>query len=284
MLKSQRVSRGCCRLSVIVQTRDRRGGGDLALAGIGLVIFLDVSQAVEIVDHQPVGLLQPLADRSPRQLSRSIRAPLLRWKCATGSSARPRARSSPGGIARAQPEQRRLHRLRHRLVLLPIGLRQQLGEARAGGARGSASIARALGPRSADRSPSSGRRLFEPGAEAGNRRQRGVGLEVRQLGGEMVDHALDQEIAEADAGQAALAVGDRIEDRGVGRRRDRPSGRSRRAAAARCRPCPGSAPPRRRSAARPACADGNRRSSAGRPRAGSSGRSSCGSRAPPRSP
>ena len=32
---------------------------------------------------------------------------------------------------------------------------------------------------------------------------------------QLLDHALDQEIAEADAGQSALAVADRIEDRGV---------------------------------------------------------------------
>ena len=53
-------------------------------------------------------------------------------------------------------------------------------------------------------------------AQAGDRRERGEVLDVGQVAHELLGDALDQEVAEADAGQALLAVGDRIEDRRVG--------------------------------------------------------------------
>jgi hypothetical protein len=56
----------------------------------------------------------------------------------------------------------------------------------------------------------------EPAAEAGNGREGGVGLEVAELGGELLNHAFDEEVAETDAGEAALAVADGVEDGGVG--------------------------------------------------------------------
>src|SRR6185312_481662 len=62
----------------------------------------------------------------------------------------------------------------------------------------------------------SGDALVEPGAEPGDRRQRRVIPDLRQLGGEIVDDALDQKIAQADAGEPTLAVRDRIEDGAVG--------------------------------------------------------------------
>ena len=54
----------------------------------------------------------------------------------------------------------------------------------------------------------------EPGAEARHRRERHEGLERRHLAAEVLDHLLDQEVAEGDAGQPLLAVRDRVEDRG----------------------------------------------------------------------
>src|SRR6516164_7372678 len=57
---------------------------------------------------------------------------------------------------------------------------------------------------------------LEPAAEPWHGRERGEGLEVWQLGSEAVDDTLDEEIAEADTGKPALAVRDRIENRGVG--------------------------------------------------------------------
>ena len=58
-------------------------------------------------------------------------------------------------------------------------------------------------------------------AQAGDRREGGEVLDVGQVARELLGDALDQEVAEADAGQALLAVGDRIEDRRVGALRDR---------------------------------------------------------------
>src|SRR3984893_5284887 len=63
----------------------KRGrGGDLPFAAISLVIDLDIAQAIQIVDHDTADCCRPLAETSPSQLRRSMRAPLLRWKWATG--------------------------------------------------------------------------------------------------------------------------------------------------------------------------------------------------------
>ena len=53
-------------------------------------------------------------------------------------------------------------------------------------------------------------------AQAGDRREGGEVLDVGQVARKLIGDALDQEVAEADAGEALLAVRDRIEDRGVG--------------------------------------------------------------------
>ena len=53
-------------------------------------------------------------------------------------------------------------------------------------------------------------------AQARDGRERGEVLDVGQVFGELVGDPLDQEVAEADAGQTLLAVVDRIEDRRVG--------------------------------------------------------------------
>ena len=139
---------------------------------------------------------------------------------------------------------------------------------------------------SSDSSPARPRRASHP-ASGGSR---GTGDSVAnwsQVGETrptaVVHHALDQEIAEADPRKPALAVADRIENRGVGLRGVEQRRLPIEQASARCPPAPSPAPPRRRSAARPACGDGRRRSSGGRSRAGSSGRASRGFRAPPRS-
>ena len=50
----------------------------------------------------------------------------------------------------------------------------------------------------------------------GNGRERREVLDVGQVPGKLVGHPLDQEVAEADAGQTLLTVVDRIEDRRVG--------------------------------------------------------------------
>src|SRR5260221_8564094 len=64
--------------------------------------------------------------------------------------------------------------------------------------------------------------LREPAPEARHRRQRRKPLELRKVRLQLLDHLLDQEVAERDAVQAVLTVGDRIEDRGVRACRLRP--------------------------------------------------------------
>src|SRR5581483_4696523 len=58
--------------------------------------------------------------------------------------------------------------------------------------------------------------LAQPAVEAGQRRERYERIQLGQLALQILDHLLDQEIAEGDATQALLAVRDRIEHRGPG--------------------------------------------------------------------
>ena len=117
----------------------------------------------------------------------------------------------------------------------------------------------------------------EPVGEIRRRRQRDEGREPRILARDLLDHLLDQEIAERHAGKPALAVGDRIEHRGrrlvrLDRLALAPTGSARSR-----REFRGSARPRRRSAARRPAPDGRRRSSAGpADRCGGADRPSCG--------
>src|SRR5487761_1399486 len=46
-------------LSVLHQPRYGTRRGDPALASIGLVVLLDVAQAIKVIDHHAEGLLQP---------------------------------------------------------------------------------------------------------------------------------------------------------------------------------------------------------------------------------
>src|SRR6267143_5831376 len=66
--------------------------------------------------------------------------------------------------------------------------------------------------------------LHEPAPEARYRRQGGEALQLRKFRLQLLDHLLDQEIAERYAAQAVLAVGYRIENRGVSARSLRPCG------------------------------------------------------------
>src|SRR5690242_10181042 len=66
--------------------------------------------------------------------------------------------------------------------------------------------------------------LREPAPEARHRRQGAEALKLRKLRLQLLDHLLDQEIAERYAAQAILAVGYRIENRGISARSLRPCG------------------------------------------------------------
>ena len=57
--------------------------------------------------------------------------------------------------------------------------------------------------------------LLQPWHEARHRRQRDERVELGQLAAQFLDHLLDQEIAERNAAEPALGVGDRIEHRGA---------------------------------------------------------------------
>ena len=196
----------------------------------------------------------PLAEGSPSQLIRSSRAPLPRWKRATGSRGRPSRFSRARYCAHSRDSG----------SAQPLG---GLGIARASPARRAPPAAR--GRRRPGAVLRLGRqRLAQPGGEARDRREGGEGLELGQLAGEFGHDQLDQEVAERDPAQALQAVVDRVEDRGVGRGRVADRRHRGRSAAGSGRPCRRPAPPRRRSTARRAGPGGRRRSSAGRPPAG----------------
>src|SRR5690606_3363146 len=54
--------------------------------------------------------------------------------------------------------------------------------------------------------------LAQPVGKPRNGRQRRERLELRQFDEQLIDYSLEQEIAEADAAQAWLSIGNRIED------------------------------------------------------------------------
>ena len=131
---------------------------------------------------------------------RSSRAPLPRWKRATGSTGRPRA------VARAQEIPGR--GAQQRLAAAARGLRRAATSpacrgrrARRGPPADSACEFSALRSRSSQRAKSG----------TGDSVTKVVSLRI--LARNLLDHLLDQEVAERDAGKPALAVGDRIEHR-----------------------------------------------------------------------
>src|SRR6266436_462823 len=161
-----------------------------------LVVVLDAVMVVEIVDHDAEGFLDAAW--------RAVAEPIDPFEpCAiTEVKARHRVdayRGLPCQIAGAKPQQGRAQLLPLRRVIPPavaLELWQQRGI-------GVASLCKAL---------------TEPAPKPRYRRQGGKTLQLRKLRLELLDHLLDQQVAERYSAQAVLAVGDRIEDRRVGAR------------------------------------------------------------------
>ena len=120
-------------------------------------------------------------------------------------------------VARRQPQQRPPQRLHQGRLLDPIRIGQDGLET----AFRSQAAVRQAGQRPVfglgQHAPLAlGQPLVQPGAEAGDGRQGGEGLQADEFPRQVVHHPLDQEIAEADAGEPFLGVGDGVEDGGVG--------------------------------------------------------------------
>ena len=252
------------------EPRHRAGGDDGLMLRIGLVVLLDVVEIVEVVHHQAVRLAQ----RALRGVGKQVEP--FEPRAVAEMEARDRIERRAAPVAPAQKYQAAARSSGSRTVSDTARSRHQSGRSSAVSAERSSSLdparrlARAL--------------AAEPGGEVRHRRQRDEGREPRNLARNLLDHLLDQEVAERDAGQPALAVGDRIEHRRRGAIGFEPLA-LRRPGSARSPPgSRGSARPRRRSAARRPAPDGRTRSSAGpADRCGGAGRSSRGSRAPPHS-
>ena len=134
---------------------------------------------------------------------RSSRAPLPRWKRATASTGRPRC------VARAQEIPRR--GAHQRLLQLAAAFPDRVHQCGwSSSCEAALSVARSSAAEFRRRARASSQR-----GKARHRRQRHEGRELGHLAADLLDHLLDQEIAERDAGEPALAVGDRIEHRGA---------------------------------------------------------------------
>ena len=223
----------------------------MRFSAIGLVVLLDVVEIVEVVDHDAVRLPHAVRRRSAEEID------LLQ----------------PRAIAEMEARDR-IDRQAARDCAHAGNTRRPPASAAPRPARGSPAPATSLRCRdwtSASRSSCvsardepDARSRFEPAGEARHRRQRDEGLEPRIVARNLLHHLLDQEIAEGHAGKAALAIGDRVEDRGRRLVRHRAA---RGSPAGSARSSPGfarSARPRRRSAARRPAPDGRTRSSGGR--------------------
>src|ERR1700704_6692006 len=183
----------------------------------GLVVVLDAVMVVEIVDHNAKGFLvssgrvvaEPIDTFEPRAVA-EVEA---RYRVDA-------YRGLPRQIAGAKPQQGRAQLLGLRRVMPPAGA-LELWQQRGIG----------MGPM---RKP-----LTEPAPKPRYRRKGGKTLQLRKLRLQLLDHLLDQEIAERYAAQAVLAAGDRIENRGVGAHGLRPCGRFIRLPCEQRRPRPG---------------------------------------------
>ena len=143
----------------------------------------------------------PFSETSARKLICSSRAPLPRWKRATGSTGRPRALracrkyqaaarisgSSTGSRVSGTCHQPSMSRLASASRSSCVSAREELGL----------------------------RSRFSQAAKPGTGDSVTKVLRLRIVARDFLDHLLDQEIAEGHAGKAALAVGDRVEHRGV---------------------------------------------------------------------
>src|SRR6478609_9040985 len=157
---------------------------------------------VEIVDHDAEGFLDAAWRAVAEPIDPFEPCAIAEVKTRHGVDA---YRGPPRQIAGAKPQQGRAQLLALRRVIPPIAALELWQQRRIG----IASI----------RKP-----WTEPAPKPRHRRQGGKTLQLRKLRLELLDHLLDQEIAERHAAQAVLAVGDRIEDRGVGARGSLPRG------------------------------------------------------------
>src|SRR5216683_3364023 len=188
--------------SRLEQRVDLRRTHDGPVTHEDLVVVLDAVMVVEIVDHDAEGFLHAAWRVVAEPIDPFEPCAIAEVKTRHGVDA---YRGLPREIAGAKPQQGRAQLLALRRVIPPaaaLELWQQRGI-------GIASI---------------GKPLTEPAPKPRYRRQGRKTLQLRKLRLELLDHLLDQEIAERHAAQAALTVGDRIEDRRVGARGPLPRG------------------------------------------------------------
>ncbi len=202
------------RISSFRQRPHFAAGHNLAVR-IGLVVGIDIAQLVAVVHHHGVGLLEAVGAGIGQPVEALDDGAVAEMEM---RHAVERSALDVGGREemRRQPRQDGPQRLVDRGHLPPGRLVEQFAHRRR--------AARLADHRQQGCDLALGQRVVALALEAAvdvlaqarDGRQGGELLHLRQFLGEPIGHALDQEVAEADAGQALLAVGDGIEDGGVG--------------------------------------------------------------------
>ena len=177
---------------------------DLLLADVHFVVLLDFIEPVEVVHHHPGRLMQAAARR--------VREPVQALDAR--AVAEVKARNGVRGLAILLCVQQVVRGVRLKCFANVLGLLAAMQPIGLVEVREQLDFRRMFG-----RFPRLLECVLQPRAETGNRRERGEGLDARELVSEPLGHLFDQQIAERDAAQSGLAVCDRIENRGVRRMR-----------------------------------------------------------------
>src|SRR5579872_2891960 len=174
------------------QFPDRRGSDDLAFVGEGLVVLFNVIEIVKVVHHDSIGLLKArggqIAERIDPFEPRAI------------AEMKPRDRIDDAAIGATGVDEiiggkRRQHTIQSvdgGGLGRPVWMFEKTQRASALGREKARVFLLALS--------------IEPLRKAGNRRKRDEALQARQLPLQLLDDLLDEEIAEADAGEALLRI------------------------------------------------------------------------------
>ena len=166
------------------------------------MVLFDVAEVVEVVDHDAEALLAPALGKIAGPVE-ALQPRAVAEVEARSDRVERQSSGVAGGheIGRHGAEHRLAHLLDARRIVPPFGGIEP-GERGAVG-RG-------------QRGSGLGALARQPVGEIRRRRQGHEGREPRHFAAYLGDHLFDEEAAEGHAGEAALAVGDRIEHRRVG--------------------------------------------------------------------
>src|SRR5581483_12512416 len=147
-----------------------------------LVVGLDVVQCIKIVHHQAKGLFQRLLRKIAQVIEAVEARSVAEMEMGDRIERTPVGRLRPQEVVGRERQKNLLDRLCRVRIGRPTGVVQQLKDAALLLGEYGRCFAAAL--------------ALEPGGKAGYRRERYEGFQPRQLALELLDHLLDQEVAE----------------------------------------------------------------------------------------